>query len=456
MRSCAIVLGIGAAACRPASVFPCSSDVECVRGGEMGVCVEAGYCAFHDSDCPSGLRFGEYAAPDLAGECVSTFDSTGDLPDTSAASSSGLTTASTTSTSSTPNASSSNTMQVDEGSSTSGDECPSDWWDCAWTHRRSIELTFDGEPLDNFPVHVHLDADRMDFDTAAPNGADVRFVSGDEVLPHERVVWQGDAAELWVRVPSLGASGPIHLYWGNPDAPDSSDPQAVWANGYIAVLHMLDERDALGVLDLAFSGNVEPAPGLLGNGLQFDGVSGYLQDQGSPIDLFENGATVSVVFHATGWGEAGFGRIVDAADINTTATGWSISLARNGDGGVESIRFGRGHSLSRGTWYSANGSIALDTWVVAAVSYHDGVTSTPSFSVDGLPSAPVTAVIPDGDLVAAPMPVTIGALATTDLRFFAGIIDEIHFATVRSDDWLAAEQLSFTDQLLELGPVEAR
>src|SRR5690606_29931482 len=162
-------------------------------------------------------------------------------------------------------------------------------------------------------------------------------------------------------------------------------------------------------------------PGMLGNGLQFDGTTAYLQDQGPPLDLFARGATVSMVFNASGWGEAGFGRILDAADINTTATGYSIALAMNGDGGFEALRFGRGHTVNRGTWYTPDGSIALDTWVVAAASYEDVATNDPALWVGGAATGVLEEQIPDGDLVPPPHPLTIGAMATTQLRFFDGV-----------------------------------
>jgi hypothetical protein len=62
---------------------------------------------------------------------------------------------------------------------------------------------------------------------------------------------------------------------------------------------------------------------------------------------------------------------------------------------------------------------------------------------------------PSGVPNPAPLPFTVGALATTDLRFFDGVIDEIHVAGLRSNEWIAAEQLSFTDQLLVFGPAES-
>lgn len=52
------------------STFECDNDAACRLGMDSGVCIEPGYCAFEDDACPSGLAFGELAAPQVAGGCV--------------------------------------------------------------------------------------------------------------------------------------------------------------------------------------------------------------------------------------------------------------------------------------------------------------------------------------------------------------------------------------------------
>lgn len=59
-------LGISAGACAVPSAFACQSDAQC---GSEGECV-SGSCAFPDDECDSGLRYGTFAAPSLAGDCV--------------------------------------------------------------------------------------------------------------------------------------------------------------------------------------------------------------------------------------------------------------------------------------------------------------------------------------------------------------------------------------------------
>ena len=61
------VLDLG---CSHPGVFRCESNDQCQAGEQPGVCTDAGYCAFEDESCASGLEYGALAEPDLAGTCV--------------------------------------------------------------------------------------------------------------------------------------------------------------------------------------------------------------------------------------------------------------------------------------------------------------------------------------------------------------------------------------------------
>ena len=66
----AIATWAGAEGCAK-SVFHCTENEACDDdGGDAGVCIAPGYCAFQDEDCTTGLVYGTLAPPDLAGECV--------------------------------------------------------------------------------------------------------------------------------------------------------------------------------------------------------------------------------------------------------------------------------------------------------------------------------------------------------------------------------------------------
>lgn len=56
-------------ACRATGEFICELDEQCRRSDVTGVCLE-GSCAFPDPSCPSGARYDDTAAEEIAGMCV--------------------------------------------------------------------------------------------------------------------------------------------------------------------------------------------------------------------------------------------------------------------------------------------------------------------------------------------------------------------------------------------------
>ncbi|MCH9684434.1 MAG: hypothetical protein K0V04_23570 [Deltaproteobacteria bacterium] len=63
------VVGLALGSCISRAPFACDDDIECQRDGSNGTCAAPGYCAHRDDECPSGLRFGRFAA-ELAETCV--------------------------------------------------------------------------------------------------------------------------------------------------------------------------------------------------------------------------------------------------------------------------------------------------------------------------------------------------------------------------------------------------
>ena len=73
--ACLALVGLGA--CIQPAAYPCERDEQCDAGAE-GVChPEAGYCAYADQACQSGLRFESEAPRPLAGACVGDVQVTG-------------------------------------------------------------------------------------------------------------------------------------------------------------------------------------------------------------------------------------------------------------------------------------------------------------------------------------------------------------------------------------------
>ena len=84
------MLGLGA--CIQPAAYPCERDEQC-DAGEAGVChPEAGYCAYADAACNSGLRFESQAPRPFAGVCVGDVQVTGTDSDSASSSDTSQTT----------------------------------------------------------------------------------------------------------------------------------------------------------------------------------------------------------------------------------------------------------------------------------------------------------------------------------------------------------------------------
>src|SRR5580765_3521244 len=55
-------------ACLKSVSYECSNDSFCLHSGVQGTCESTGYCAFPDSSCPGGDRYGGEGP--LANQCV--------------------------------------------------------------------------------------------------------------------------------------------------------------------------------------------------------------------------------------------------------------------------------------------------------------------------------------------------------------------------------------------------
>lgn len=63
-------VGLLSAACIEPAPFACDDDEQCSTPQQPGQCVEPGFCAHPDDDCPSGLRFSRFASEPLARMCT--------------------------------------------------------------------------------------------------------------------------------------------------------------------------------------------------------------------------------------------------------------------------------------------------------------------------------------------------------------------------------------------------
>jgi hypothetical protein len=107
------------------------------------------------------------------------------------------------------------------------------WLPGGWAYRRAIAVTSPGGPeLASFQVAIGLPAD-FEYAHAKPDGSDLRVTAADGVtpVPFHLDLWSPGtpAARVWVRVPSIPASGStLYLYYGNPTASSASDGAATY------------------------------------------------------------------------------------------------------------------------------------------------------------------------------------------------------------------------------------
>ena len=153
----------------------------------------------------------------------------------------------------------------------------------------------------------------------------------------------------------------------------------------------LDEGAGISTVDATGNGN----DGTLYNGtawttssrtgdaaLQFDGADDYVNLGSDAIidDVFAGGGTISAWINPAGWGENGYGRILDKTIDTMGSDGWGLQL----HGSTGAIRFEHGFDGTRGAW-EAPGTIALNTWTHVAIVYDNSLTANdPLIYVNGV------------------------------------------------------------------------
>jgi hypothetical protein len=160
--------------------------------------------------------------------------------------------------------------------------------------------------------------------------------------------------------------------------------------------------------------------GKYGGALSFDGSNDYV-DCGSGGSLNDiTIKTIGVWIYPVGWGESGYGRIVNKTNV-LSENGFIVYL--NDD--YNNVWFWQDFSTAVGKWKTPDNSIVLNNWYHVVVVYDSSsVANNAKIYLNGV-SQNITRMDPEGTVVSdATSNINIGARASTN-RFFNGSIDSV-------------------------------
>ncbi|MDZ4191108.1 MAG: DUF2341 domain-containing protein, partial [Pseudomonas sp.] len=162
------------------------------------------------------------------------------------------------------------------------------WWQDDWHYRKqiSIDTTPQGasisQPIGRAALLVRLHTGNFTFDGVNENGSDIRFVSGDDKTVFNHQIETFDPlmgmALIWVDVPRVegGQRQDIWMYYGNLNAPTTSNGQLTFDADYTLIYHFGDTisappRDTTAYANHAQSSMLGSLEGVIGRAAQFNG-----------------------------------------------------------------------------------------------------------------------------------------------------------------------------------------
>jgi hypothetical protein len=169
--------------------------------------------------------------------------------------------------------------------------------------------------------------------------------------------------------------------------------------------------------------------------------------------LFAGGGTITAMIRPSGWGSNGHGLVVGRADEFNGDGGWVLQV----DAGTDGLRFARGFTTNRRTWYAPAQSLSLHAWHHVAVVYQDDPDGAPAIYIDGASLA----VDEQGSGMGTPTPdeapeLHIGGEPSSYQQSFNGMIDELRLAPRRrSGAWMTVELSVMRDELASYGPPQS-
>ncbi len=365
------------------------------------------------------------------------------------------------------------------------------WMNSEWTRR--IRITFDNsitpsETQSNIPVLIKLTPSRVSYsDFESSVGNDLRFTDpdGTTLLSYEIEKWEDAGTSLiWVKVPTLDAttSDFIFMYYKHTGTPVGfgADAPNVWTDNYRAVWHMSQTPAAFGTpildslgtyhlstLGLIGASNFSLLSAFIGDGLNFDGTSDYLQNP-TVGDLpssgsFEGWFKLDAVFGTTsttsqvlmekylnGSNEmaimlvAGSGSGGDYTGSNSSSMDGKLGFKVKSSGNSRYV-WGTTSSWLANTWY-------YFTCIFDATNLTGNNNKVYVNAVDQSTS-PSSSPSGNSSLNWAVSESTVGfhiggkrKMGSTSARYFDGVIDEVKISTTqRSASWINAQRRSMLD-----------
>ncbi|MFX1455874.1 MAG: DUF2341 domain-containing protein [Promethearchaeota archaeon] len=320
----------------------------------------------------------------------------------------------------------------------------------------------------NFPLLISLLDSDLKYDVQN-DGDDITFSMDGKWLDHQieqfNQSYSGTHAQLitWVRIPFLSTAfdTEIRMYYGNSTISSRQNPGGVWYSGYSAVWHLNEDpsgtplqiKDStLPASDGATYGSMtstDQVPGMIGGGLDFDGVNDYI-DFGNPSELQLTGEfTVQAWFKVDYVGN-------DYLVVKSGGPGdrgWDISFDEGiAPNGWVMFRYSPDGVNTLTTGYE---QVSINQWYHVAGVFKPNEYS--KFFLNGTQLDIITTGVPPSRYDPS-LPVRIARRSDASTSYVNGIMDEVRISTVAlSNDWIASEYANQYDpsSFYSVGPEQS-
>jgi hypothetical protein len=325
-----------------------------------------------------------------------------------------------------------------------------------------------GKTLSDFPVKVLLSQGNFDYTGGAQAEHLVFTTAGSSTpLPYEVEEWEpAGTSVVWVRIPQLTSTPQeLDLYFGTGTPANTTDPTEVWDAGFVAVNHF-DAASGTSEPDSTSNG----FDGTIGAGTETLAEPG--QDGGFSLGL--SGLAESDVDFGTTMGDAlehfSFSTTVDVPAEDVTGTAYHLIGGRDQNSGAHpgeqfSLLIHEGHAYASAlnplTTTAISGSTSASNSAVSAGWHSFTVTydgSNLKLYIDGTlaTTTAMTSGIASGSSLLHFLlgTYTPNAEKTTWTNFG---YDEMRVSdSDRGAEWIEAEDLAQTDQLVTEQPFESQ